>query len=105
MEGQFGRIGKAENYGLSLAAGALQMIVESDKTKSEKIILLWTLTQIDFGGEIGQEAGEVLRALIDDNEMYIALFQIVGVCLGHPDRADMVRLFVEGAQGIEGVAI
>ena len=65
----------------------LDRLVPRDMAKSQKIVRLWAIIELNYPGEegIGQEASDRLRALIG-NDAVIALFQITGFCLADPDK-------------------
>jgi len=79
--------------GTIISEADLERIAESDAPLSTKIVRLWGAVQTYYGLPLGERAGELLRHLIGNSEVYIALFQITGFCLGNPEKTDFIRLY------------
>lgn len=81
------------SVGFMLMEGDLERIARSDIRMDKKIIMLWLLHQIDYGGPIGERAGELLKELVEDPEAFVAFSQILEFCFAKADPGARVELF------------
>lgn len=81
------------SVGFMLYEGDLERLAESDIRMDKKIIMLWLMHQIDYGGPIGERAGQLLEVVVQDRESFTAFTQILEFCFAEADPGARVRLF------------
>lgn len=85
---------------VELRKGDPEKVLKAVITREYKIVLLWTITQLDYRGPIGEEALEALGEIIPDDDTRKALFSIAGFSRAKPTEEILRKTFSDMSKGI-----